>query len=144
MKRPQQRAKQDRDGKPVYLADRDQDLVFALEDFDGSTPGTTDNCVIVHTCKRQLGAIAAEVGRSTSYVEFDKFFIRYRTLGLAKVSTIAFDVGALLERTGGRVTLGRIPASGRKPRVAGVVGGSGKGNPSKAQIDNPLLRPRIS
>src|SRR5215471_4610754 len=144
MKRPQQRAARDRDGKPVYLADRDQELVFALEDFKDTTPGSSDNCVIVHTCGRQLGAIAAEIGRSTSYVEFEKFFVRYRTLGLARLSTIAFDVGALLERTGGRVTLGKIPASGRKPRVPGVVGGSGKGNPSKAEIDNPLLRPRIS
>jgi hypothetical protein len=143
IRRPTTRANRDWRGKPLYFADRDITVTLVPADLKNAKPGSTDDCVIVHACTRIFGAVAVEVGRTYSYVEFPKYAIKYRTLGIARLVTVAFDLKAL-RALNGSIVLGRIPPSGRKVRTAGLVSGSGGGNPPRYRVINPLLRPRVA
>ena len=129
-------------GKPVYFADEDLTVYLDVVDYPG-TPRSTNDCPISRACRRLYGCHTAEIGRGSSYLEFPRFFIRYRTKGLAKLVTEAVDYEVLRAR-GGAVHLGAVPPSGRKPRIPGKVGGTGAGNPATVRIDDPFLRRRLA
>jgi len=126
--------------KPMFFADTDLEIDLIPKDQVGAVPGEINNCLITQGCQRSFGAVYAEVGRTYSYIEFPTYVIKYRTLDLARMTTIAFDTKT--HNFLGKVRLGRITPGLRATRIQGKTSGKGGGNPRRVSLTaSSLLRP---
>lgn len=81
------------DGKKVINASKPVLIKITTEDCKTGRTKKPDMCAAALACQRDLKCIQARVHISTTYVETNKHWLRYRTPGGLRDEIISFDRG---------------------------------------------------
>lgn len=84
-------------GKKVVNAKRPLNLEITEGDVSKGNVKDPTGCAAARACVRQLNAKSARVHISTTYVEFENKWVRYRTPASLRTEIVSFDRGKQFE-----------------------------------------------
>lgn len=127
--------------KPVRFDDDVADVHVTRKDSRLGIRHDSQRCGLALGCKHSFpGAIAAEVYKTVTYVEFPDHFKKWNNGAALRDRTSGFDGGGDLPP--GTYELLPVPPSGRAPRTVGKIRGKGGGGVRPARVPDPLVRRR--
>ena len=127
--------------KPVLFDDSMAEVIVTPRHSRRGVPNDSQRCGVALGCMDSFpGAIAAEVYKTVTYVEFADHFKKWKNGAALRDRLSGFDGGGRLPP--GLYELSPIPPSGRRKREVGKVRGKGSGGVRPARVPEPLVRPR--
>ncbi len=109
-------------GKRVVDARKNLELHIQKRDIAGAAKKRHESCAAARAIVRELHAMSALVGRSKTYVEFSKGWVRYSTPTSLRLAVMVFDKGGTFEPD---TYILRPPQKGHE---LGARGGQSRGN----------------